>query len=64
MVLYKMSYMDLVKTMCEDGMYGGRGFRNFLTKEEKLQLLKEYKENLEEETKAVQERIENLKKNN
>lgn len=50
--------------MCENGMYGGQGFRNFLTKEEKLELLKEYKESLEHETKAVQERIEQLKKNN
>lgn len=38
--------------------------RSFLTKEEKMEILKEYKENLEQEAKAVQERIEELKKNN
>ena len=40
------------------------GFRNFLTKEEKIELLKEYKERLEKEAKGVAEAIEKLKKNN
>ena len=37
--------------------YGGR---SFLTKEEKLALLKEYKEDLEKEVKGVEERIKEL----
>ncbi len=38
--------------------------RNFLTKEEKLQILKEYKKNLEQEAKGVEERIKQIEKNN
>jgi hypothetical protein len=48
-------------------MYGceiGREMRNFLTKEEKIEMLKEYKEHLENETKGVSERIKELEKNN
>jgi hypothetical protein len=37
--------------------YGGR---SFLTKEEKLAMLKEYKEDLEKEVKGVEERIMEL----
>jgi hypothetical protein len=41
--------------------YGyGYGVRSFLTKEEKLALLKEYKEDLEKEVKGVEERIKEL----
>ena len=40
------------------------GMRNFLTKEEKLELLKEYKEELQNELKGVEERIKALGKNN
>lgn len=47
--------------MCEDWMHGAR---NFLTKEEKLEMLREYKKNLESETKGVSERIAQLEKNN
>lgn len=36
--------------------------RKFLTKKEKLEWLKEYKEDLELETKGVSERIKELKK--
>ncbi|MBI2145564.1 DUF5320 domain-containing protein [Candidatus Woesearchaeota archaeon] len=36
--------------------------RNFLTREEKTELLKEYKESLEKEARAVSERIEELQK--
>ena len=46
--------------MCE----GYEGMRRFLTKEEKLEMLKEYKEHLESETKGVSERIKELEKNN
>ncbi|MGA8903439.1 MAG: hypothetical protein WB661_00345 [Candidatus Bathyarchaeia archaeon] len=37
------------------------GGRRFLTKEEKLEWLEEYKTNLENELKGVAERIEELK---
>jgi len=36
--------------------------RNFLTKEEKVELLKEHKEQLEKEAKGVGERIQALEK--
>jgi len=36
--------------------------RNFLTKEEKVEMLQEYKESLEKEIQAVKERVEALKK--
>lgn len=41
---------------------GGHGMRNFLTKEEKIQMLKEYKTALESEAKGVAERIKELEK--
>ncbi len=47
--------------MCEG--YGS-GMRSFLTKEERLELLKEYKGNLEKEVKGVSERIKEMEKNN
>jgi hypothetical protein len=34
--------------------------RSFLTKEERISLLKEYKQNLEKETEGVAERIKEL----
>ena len=40
------------------------GCRSFLTKEEKIDLLKEYKESLEKELQGVRERIKELQKNN
>jgi len=36
--------------------------RNYLTRDEKIEVLSEYKEQLENESKAVIERIEELKK--
>jgi len=42
----------------------GTNSRSFLTKEEKLEMLKEYKQTLEQETKGVSERIKELEKNN
>ena len=45
-------------------MYGnccGSG-RNFLTKEEKVEMLKEYKDALDSESKGVSERIKELEK--
>ncbi|MDE1832875.1 MAG: DUF5320 domain-containing protein [Candidatus Micrarchaeota archaeon] len=49
-------------------MYGGcncgTGMRNFLTREEKLEILKEYKDNLQQEIKGLEERIKDLEKNN
>jgi len=38
------------------------GERQFLTKDEKLEMLKEYKENLEQEAKGVGESIKDLEK--
>ncbi|MDE1856411.1 MAG: DUF5320 domain-containing protein [Candidatus Micrarchaeota archaeon] len=52
----------MVDEMCECG--NGNGMRNFLTKDEKLEILKEYKKNLESEAKGVGERIKELEKNN
>jgi hypothetical protein len=46
--------------MCNP-VYGGRGF---LTKEEKIEMLNEYKESLENEAKGVAERIKELQKAN
>lgn len=43
---------------------GYGGMRGFLTKKEKLEILKEYKENLEQEVKGIDERIRELEKNN
>lgn len=43
--------------------YPGRGFgraRSFLTKEERIELLKEYKKDLENESRGVAERIKEL----
>jgi len=44
--------------------YGYCGFsskgRNYLTKEERVELLKEYKQDLEREDKGVKERIKEL----
>ena len=50
-------------------MYGGccsteAPGRGFLTREEKIEMLKEYKESLEKEAKGVSERIKELQKNN
>lgn len=44
-------------------MYCGCGPRGFLTKEEKIKMLQEYKEMLEKEAKGVSERIKELEKN-
>lgn len=38
--------------------------RSFLTKEEKIEMLEEYRKELELEAKGVKEYIEQLKKNN
>ena len=40
----------------------GCGTRSFITKEEKLEMLKEYKDSLEKEAKGVAERIRQLQK--
>ena len=42
------------------GGHWGYGARSFLTKEEKLAMLKEYKEDLEKEVQGVEERIKEL----
>ena len=38
--------------------------RSFLTKEEKIEMLKEYQEALEKEARGVKERIKELEKDN
>lgn len=38
--------------------------RSFLTKGEKIEMLKEYKESLDKESEAVSETIKELQKNN
>lgn len=38
--------------------------RSFLTKEEKLEMLKEYRENIEKEAQGVKERIKELEREN
>ncbi len=38
--------------------------RSFLTKEERIQILKDYRESLENEAKGVSERIKELEKKN
>ncbi len=40
----------------------GSGMRNFLTREEKLEMLKEYEGSLESELKGVRERLKELEK--
>lgn len=46
-----------------DGYEGcGPGYRSFLTREEKMEMLKEYKDSLEKEAKGVGERIKELEK--
>ena len=42
----------------------GYGSRGFFTKEEKIEMLKEYKDSLEKEAKGVGERIKELEKKN
>ena len=39
----------------------GNNARNFLTKKEKMEMLQEYKEDLEQEVKGVGERLAELK---
>jgi len=48
-----------VKTMGYD-CCGGNYARGFITKQEKVEMLKEYKENLELELQGVSERIKEL----
>ena len=42
--------------------YGCCGERSFFTKEEKIDMLKDYKESLEKEAKGVAEKIKQLEK--
>jgi hypothetical protein len=54
--------MEVINNMCY-GVYPARGFgraRSFLTKEERIELLKEYKQDLENESRGVAERIKEL----
>jgi hypothetical protein len=66
--LYRISNIKEVKEQMRYGCGGGGGghwgygygVRTFLTNEEKLAMLKEYKEDLEKEVKGVEERIKEL----
>ncbi len=49
--------------MNSNGCCGSGGFRSFLTREEKLEMLKEYKDSLEKEVQGISERIKDLEKN-
>lgn len=54
--------MEVISNMCY-GVYPARGFwnaRSFFTKEERIELLKEYKQELENESRGVAERIKEL----
>ena len=67
MFIYKMSYIYGVNMNgngcgCESESW--MGMRNFLTKEEKIDILKEYKEKLDKEAKGVAEKIKELQQNN
>ncbi len=48
---------------CHGYSYRGSG-RSFLTKEEKIEMLKDYQDSLEKEAKGISERIAELEKNN
>ena len=54
--------MDELNCFENCGPYGSN--RSFLTKEEKIEMLSEYKESLEKEAKGVSELIRELQKNN
>lgn len=43
--------------------FGNQNVRSFLTREEKIELLKEYKNDLEKEVQGVSERIKELETN-
>ena len=47
---------------CCGGSCGSSMPRNFLSKEEKIEMLQEYQDSLDKEVKAVKERIADLKK--
>ena len=39
-------------------------FRTFLTREEKIELLNEYRESLEKEVQGIKEKVKDLEENN
>ena len=43
-------------------MHGCCGGRSYFTREERIEMLKEYKESLEKETEGVSERIKELER--
>jgi len=45
------------------GCYGSSYTRSYLTKEEKIQILKEYHQDLKREVQGVEERIKELEAN-
>ena len=55
---------DMANYGCGTADCGCFTFREFLTKEEKISMLKEYKKALEKEAKGIEERIRELERNN
>ncbi len=51
-----------MENCCSSYSVSDGGFRQFLTKEEKIDILKEYKNSLEKEARGIAERIEELNK--
>lgn len=52
--------VKLMGHSCGGGFGFGYGGRSFLTKEERLSMLKEYKDDLEKEIMGIEERIKEL----
>ncbi len=62
---YKSCQCRIVQSAPADlycGPGGSCGQRSFLTREEKVDMLKQYKDSLQKEVQAVSERIDELKK--
>ena len=60
--MLSISYIRYKEEVLKMEMQGCCGTRSFFTKEEKAEMLKEYKESLEKEAKGVGERIKQLEK--
>ena len=60
-VLYRTYYIgEKMRGNCGCGC--GYGMRGFVTKEERLEMLKEYKKELEQEMKGIEEEIKETQK--
>jgi len=61
-IVYTIQVMEVINMGTNCGAYGSCGPRNFLTKEEKVDVLKTHQKELEKEAKGVGERIVELEK--